>query len=47
MVVKNYPVTTHARTIEYRVVDKETLTKLYESAESALRLNRNPVFEAK
>lgn len=46
-VVKNYPTTTHARTIEYRVVDKETLTKLYESAESALRLNRNTVFEAK
>lgn len=46
-VVKNYPTTTHARTIEYRVIDKETLTKLYESAESALRLNRNTVFEAK
>ena len=25
-VVKNYPTTTHARTIEYRVTDKETLT---------------------
>ena len=46
-VVKNYPTTTHARTIEYRVIDKETLTKLYESAESALRLNRNTVFDAK
>jgi hypothetical protein len=46
-VVKNYPITTHARTIEYRVIDKATLTKLHESAESALRLNRNTTFEAK
>ena len=46
-VVKNYPTTTHAHTIEYRVADKETLTKLYESAESALRLNKNTVFEGK
>jgi hypothetical protein len=45
-VVKNYPTTTHAHTIEYRVADKDTLTKLYESAESALRLNKNTVFEA-
>ena len=46
-VVKSYPVTTHAKTIEYRVMDKATLQKLYESAESALRLNRNSVFDAK
>ena len=46
-VVKNYPTTTHAHTIEYRVTDKATLTKLYESAESALRLNKNTVFEVK
>ncbi len=46
-VVKNYPATTHARTIEYRVADKGTLTKLFESAESALRLNRNTTFDAK
>jgi hypothetical protein len=44
-VVKNYPTTTHAHTIEYRVSDKDTLTKLYESAEAALRLNKNTVFE--
>lgn len=43
-VVKNYPTTTHAHTIEYRVADKATLNKLYESAESALRLDRNSVF---
>lgn len=46
-VVKTYPTTTHAHTIEYRVADKNTLTQLYESAESALRLNKNTVFEAK
>jgi hypothetical protein len=46
-VVKNYPTTTHAHTIEYRVTDKEVLSKLYESAESALRLNKNTVFEVK
>jgi hypothetical protein len=46
-VVKNYPTTTHSHTIEYRVTDKETLHKLYDSAESALRLNRNSVFEGK
>ena len=43
-VVKNYPTTTHARTIEYRITDKDTLTKLYASAEGALRLNQNTVF---
>lgn len=44
-VVKNYPTTTHSHTIEYRVADKETLNKLFESAESALRLNKNTVFD--
>jgi len=32
-VIKNYPTTTHAHTIEYRVADKQTLTNLYTSAE--------------
>ena len=40
-VVKNYPTTTHARTVEYRVVKKEDLNKIYESAEEAFRLQRN------
>lgn len=44
-VVKNYPTTTHSHTIEYRVADKDTLTRLYTSAESSLRLNRNAVFD--
>lgn len=44
-VIKNYPTTTHAHTIEYRVTDKGTLTNLYTSAEGALRLNQNTVFD--
>ena len=44
-VVKNYPTTTHTRTIEYRFGSKETLAKLFESAESAFRLQRNTVFK--
>lgn len=46
-VVKNYPTTTHSRTIEYRLADKGALKQLFDSAESALRLNRNTVFEVK
>lgn len=44
-VVKSYPTTTHTRTIEYRFGNKETLAKLFESAESAFRLNKNTVFK--
>jgi len=44
-VIKNYPTTTHAHTIEYRVADKNTLSALYTSAEGALRLNQNTVFD--
>ena len=40
-VVKNYPTTTHARTVEYRVVEKEHLNKIYEAAEEAFRLQKN------
>ncbi len=46
-VVKNYPTTTHTHTIEYRMADKDTLQKLFDSAESALRLNKNTTFDAK
>ena len=44
-VIKNYPTTTHAHTIEYRVQDKDTLQRLYTSAEAALRLNQNTIFD--
>ena len=40
-VVKNYPATTHARTVEFRLADKQTLRKLFNSAESAW-LNNQP-----
>jgi len=44
-VQKTYPNTTHAHTIEYRVSDKNTLSQLYISAEAALRLNQNTIFD--
>ena len=44
-VIKNYPTTTHAHTIEYRVNDKSVLSALYTSAEGALRLNQNTIFD--
>lgn len=34
-VVKNYPTTTHAHTIEYRLADREAVSRLFESIESA------------
>ncbi len=40
-VVKNYPTTTHARTVEYRVTSLEQLTKIYESAEAAFRTQKD------
>jgi hypothetical protein len=39
-VVKNYPTTTHARTVEYRVTEKEHLTRIYNGAEEAFRLGK-------
>ena len=36
-VVKNYPTTTHAHTIEYRVDSKDALNKIFTSAELAFR----------
>lgn len=46
-VVKNYPTTTHARTIEYRLESKEQLQKLFDSAEKAFRRNDTATFEGK
>ncbi len=39
-VVKNYPGSTHARTIEFRVDSKEDLTKIFNSADTAFRNQR-------
>jgi hypothetical protein len=44
-VVKSYPTTTHARTVEFRLATKDALNKLFDSAESAFRLNKNTVFK--
>lgn len=38
-VVKNYPTTTHAHTVEYRVETKEQVRKIYNSLEVAWRAN--------
>jgi hypothetical protein len=39
-VVKNYPTTTHARTVEYRLQSREELNKVFEAAEEAFRLQK-------
>jgi len=40
-VVKNYPTTTHAHTVEYRLDTKDDLETLFNSAEQAFRMNLN------
>ena len=35
-VVKSYPTTTHARTVEYRVSSKDSLNKIFASASASL-----------
>lgn len=42
-VVKNYPTTTHAHTVEYRLSSKELVQKLFESIDTAWRRNRQSV----
>lgn len=39
-VVKSYPTTTHARTVEYRVQSREDLNKIFDAADEAFRLQR-------
>lgn len=40
-VVKNYPTTTHAHTVEYRVASEAQIQTLFNSVEQAFRLNIN------
>jgi len=47
MVVKSYPTTTHARTIEFRVASKDELTKLYSAAKKAWEQQSPTVYEIK
>ncbi len=44
-VVKNYPMTTHARTVEYRVTEKEHLTRIFAGAEEAFRLGKTVMIQ--
>jgi hypothetical protein len=46
MVVKNYPDTTHARTIEYRIQSEEELGALYGSLRTAWESGRGRRFNA-
>jgi hypothetical protein len=40
-VIKNYPTTTHARTVEYRLESRDQLNQIYASAEAAFRMQKN------
>lgn len=39
-VTKSYPLTTHSRTVEYRVDSKEQVNKVFEAAEESFRLQK-------
>jgi hypothetical protein len=39
-VIKNYPTTTHARTVEYRLQSREDLNKVFSAAEEAFRMQK-------
>ena len=47
MVVKKYPETTHARTVEYRLLSKDQLTSLYDSVRKAWENNRGSKLQVK
>jgi hypothetical protein len=47
MVVKKYPETTHARTIEFRVLSEQELTGLFNSVRTAWESNRGRKFTVK
>jgi len=43
-VVKNYPTTTHAHTVEYRLETKDDLDKIFTSADTAFRLQKDTLY---
>lgn len=47
MVVKKYPETTHARTIEYRLGEEKDLTALFGSVRNAWETGRGRIFTSK
>lgn len=46
MVIKKYPLTTHAKTIEYRLSTQQELTNLFESAKQAWQSGQGGQFSA-
>ena len=46
-VVKSYPTTTHARTVEYRLVTKDQLQALFTSVETSWRTGKGADFSVK
>ncbi len=47
MVVKNYPTTTHANTVEYRLKSKQQVEDIFKHIEEAWRLNLNKTYKEK
>lgn len=47
MVVKKYPLTTHAKTIEYRLLSKAQLNVLYQSVKTAWQTGQGRVFSGR
>lgn len=43
-VVKDYPTSTHAHTVEYRLDSKDQVTSVFTSAEAAFRLQKNTTY---
>jgi hypothetical protein len=44
-VIKSYPTTTHAHTVEYRVESEEQLKKIFDSIENAFQTRRGGTFK--
>ena len=44
-VIKSYPTTTHAHTVEYRLSSKDQVNALFTSVETAFRTNKNTVYQ--
>jgi hypothetical protein len=45
-VVKSYPTTTHAHTVEYRLTSKDQVTALFTSVETSFRLGKTGTYQA-
>jgi len=47
MVIKKYPVTSHAKSVEYRILSEEDLTSLYDSVKTSWENGRGRKFSTK